>query len=64
MTYVRYLHLKKFKYIHKWQTILSLEMLHKDYNLKCSVEKTISSRQPQGAWGQNKLIGDKPLVLK
>jgi hypothetical protein len=39
-------------------------MLHKDYNRKGSVEETISSRDLQGAWGQDELIGGKPQVVK
>jgi hypothetical protein len=35
-------------------------MLHKDYGRKGSVEKNISGRNPQGAWSQDELMGDKP----
>jgi hypothetical protein len=49
---------RKAKHIHKRQTDLL-----KDYYHKGSVEK-ISSREFQGAWRQDKLIGDKPPVIK
>jgi hypothetical protein len=40
-------------------------MLHKDYDSKGSVaKKTVSGREPQEAWGQDKLIGGKPPVVK
>jgi hypothetical protein len=39
-------------------------MLYQDYDRKCSVEEKIAGRESQGAWRQNKLIGDKPPVLK
>jgi hypothetical protein len=39
-------------------------MLHKDYYRKYSVGKKISGRDPQGAWGQDELIGGKPPVVK
>jgi hypothetical protein len=38
-------------------------MLHKDYDLKGSVEK-ICGRAPQGAWRQDELMGGKPPVAK
>jgi hypothetical protein len=38
-------------------------MLHKDYDSKGSVEK-ICGREPQGAWPQDELIGDKAPVVK
>jgi hypothetical protein len=38
-------------------------MLHKDYDSKGSVEK-IAGREPQGAWRQDEMIGDKPPVVK
>jgi hypothetical protein len=37
-------------------------MLHKIYDGKGSVEK-ISGREPQGACGQDELIGGKPPVV-
>jgi hypothetical protein len=39
-------------------------MLHKDHDRKGSVEKEISSHEPEGAWRQDELIGGKPLVVK
>jgi hypothetical protein len=39
-------------------------MLHKDYDHKGSVEKKISGHEPEEAWRQNELTGDKPPVLK
>jgi hypothetical protein len=39
-------------------------MLHKDYYGKGSVGEKISGRESQGAWRQDKLIGDKPPVVK
>jgi hypothetical protein len=39
-------------------------MLHKDYDRKGSVVKKMSSREPQGAWRQDELIGGKPPVVK
>jgi hypothetical protein len=39
-------------------------MLHMDYTRKCSVEKKISGREPQGAYRQDELIGGKPPVAK
>jgi hypothetical protein len=45
--------------------ILSSErMLHKDYDLKCSVEKKNAGHESQGAWRQDELIGGKPPVIK
>jgi hypothetical protein len=38
-------------------------MLHKDYDLKDSVEK-FSGGGSQGAWRQDELIGGKPQVVK
>jgi hypothetical protein len=38
-------------------------MLHKDYDLKGSVEK-ISGRESEGAWRQDELIGGNPPLLK
>jgi hypothetical protein len=38
-------------------------MLRKGYNLKGSIEKQISGREPQGAWRQDELIGGKPPVV-
>jgi hypothetical protein len=38
-------------------------MLHKDYYRKGSVEK-ISGRGSEGAWRQDELYDDKPLVVK
>jgi hypothetical protein len=44
--------------------ILSSErMLHKDYDRRCSIKKK-SGRESQGAWRQDKLIGNKPPVVK
>jgi hypothetical protein len=37
-------------------------MLHKEYDHKDSVEKTICVNEPQGAWCQDELIGCKPPV--
>jgi hypothetical protein len=61
-------------YMYTWQRqslfirdklILSSEMLHKDYDHKCSVEKkSQSSGRPQGTWPEDVLIGSKPLVIK
>jgi hypothetical protein len=42
----------------------SERMLHKDYYRKGSVEKKISGRESQGAWGQDELIDDKPPLVK
>jgi hypothetical protein len=42
----------------------SERMLHKDYNRKCSVDKKISGREPQGAWLQDELTGGKPPGVK
>jgi hypothetical protein len=39
-------------------------MLHKDYNRKHSVGKKNTGREYQVAWRQDKLIGDKPPVVK
>jgi hypothetical protein len=39
-------------------------MLHEDYDSKGSVEKKISSCEPQGAWRQDEEIGGKPPVVK
>jgi hypothetical protein len=39
-------------------------MLHKDYDLKSSVEKKIAGRGSQGACRQDELIGGKPSVVK
>jgi hypothetical protein len=44
--------------------ILSSEMLHKDYNSKCSVEKKNTGRASQGACRQDELIAVKPPVVK
>jgi hypothetical protein len=64
MLYVRYVHLTKVKHIHKSTPILSSEILFlKDYDRKGSLEK-VSGREPQGAWGHDKLIGSKPPVVK
>jgi hypothetical protein len=41
----------------------SERMLHKDYDLKGSVEK-ISGYEPQGAWRQDQLISGKQPVVK
>jgi hypothetical protein len=38
-------------------------MLHKDYDLKGSVEKKVSGREPQGAWPQDELIGGCKVTL-
>jgi hypothetical protein len=38
-------------------------MLHKDYDRKGSIEKTVD-RGSQGAWHQNELIGGKPPIVK
>jgi hypothetical protein len=38
-------------------------MLHKDYEGKCSVEKT-AGRESKGPCRQNELIGGKPPVVK
>jgi hypothetical protein len=35
-------------------------MLHKDYDRKFSVAKTIIGHDFQGAWRQDELMGDKP----
>jgi hypothetical protein len=42
----------------------SERMLHKDYYRKGSVEKKNSSRESQGAWRQDEVIGGKPPVVK
>jgi hypothetical protein len=39
-------------------------MLQKDYDSKGSVVEKISAHDPQGAWGQEKLIGSKLPVIK
>jgi hypothetical protein len=39
-------------------------MLHNDYDCKGSVEKNIFGHEPQGAWRQDELIGDKLPVVK
>jgi hypothetical protein len=39
-------------------------MLHMDYDHKGSVEKKIFGHEPQEAWSQDELIGDKPPVIK
>jgi hypothetical protein len=39
-------------------------MLHKDYDLKGSVENEISGREFEGTLRQDELIGGKPPVLK
>jgi hypothetical protein len=39
-------------------------MLHKDYDRKCSIENKHSGRESQGVWGQEKLVGGKPPVVK
>jgi hypothetical protein len=39
-------------------------MLHMDYDCKGSVEKKIFGHDPQGAWCQDELIGDKRPVVK
>jgi hypothetical protein len=53
---------RKAKHIHKRQTHW---MLHKDYDRKVSVGgKNISGRDPQGAWREDELNGDKPPVVK
>jgi hypothetical protein len=39
-------------------------MLHKKYDRKGSVEKNNFSRDSQGAWRQDELIGGKPSVVK
>jgi hypothetical protein len=39
-------------------------MLHKDYDRKGSVDKTISGRKYQGAWCQDELTGGKPPIVK
>jgi hypothetical protein len=39
-------------------------MLQKDYDGKGSAEKKISGRDPQGAWGQDVLMGGKLPVVK
>jgi hypothetical protein len=47
----------------KDRPILSSErMLHKDYDIKCSVEKN-PGRDPQGACRQDELIGGKPPIV-
>jgi hypothetical protein len=56
---------RKAKHIHKRQTHLIVrEVLHKDYYRKGSVGGEISGRRSQGASRQDKLIGDKPPVVK
>jgi hypothetical protein len=42
----------------------SERLLHKDYDRKGSVAKTISARQPQEVWRQDELIGGKQPVVK
>jgi hypothetical protein len=44
--------------------ILISEMLDKDYNRKCSVEKKNTARGSQAAWRQDELIGGKSPVVK
>jgi hypothetical protein len=39
-------------------------MLHKDYDLKGSVEKKNSGRGPQWAWRKDELIAGKPPFVK
>jgi hypothetical protein len=39
-------------------------MLHKDYDLKGSVEKNISGRESQETWRQDELTGGKPPVVR
>jgi hypothetical protein len=39
-------------------------MLHKDYDLKDSVENKIGGPTSQGAWRQDELIGGKPPLVK
>jgi hypothetical protein len=39
-------------------------MLHNDYEHKGSVEKKIFGHEPQGAWRQDKVVGNKPPVVK
>jgi hypothetical protein len=56
---------QKAKHIHKRQTHpLVRMMLHKDYDRKNSVEKIISSRELQGVWRQDELIGGKQPIVK
>jgi hypothetical protein len=63
--YVRYVHVKRPSIFIRDKLILSSErMLHKDYDLKGSVERRISGRHPQGAWRQDELIGGKLPVVK
>jgi hypothetical protein len=48
-------------------TLSSESMLHKDYDRKGSAGGGgggISGREPQGAWRQDELLGDKPPTLK
>jgi hypothetical protein len=44
-------------------TLSGEKILHKDYDLKCSVEK-ITGRESQGVCRPDKLIGGKPPVVK
>jgi hypothetical protein len=46
----------------KGETYSKEKVLHKDYDRKGSV-KTISDREPQGAWRQDELIGGEPPVV-
>jgi hypothetical protein len=57
---------RKAKHIHKRQThLLVREDVSKDFYRRGSVEKkTISGREPQGAWRQDEMIGGKSPVVK
>jgi hypothetical protein len=61
MLYVWYVQLTRPSIFIRDNQILSSErILHRDYNSKDSIEKSISSRETKMAWRQDELIGSKP----
>jgi hypothetical protein len=67
MLYVRYVHLTKVMHIHKRQTNL---LVREDGYIRTMIarvqlqKRKIYSRESQGAWRQDELIGGKPPVVK
>jgi hypothetical protein len=61
MLYVRHVHLKKTKPIHKGQTQL---LVREDFDRQGTVAKKISNPEPQGVLPQDELLGSKQPVVK
>jgi hypothetical protein len=63
MLYVRYVHLKKAKHIHKRQIH---PLVREDIRTMTGMVqlKKVSGRESQGAWRQDELIGGKSPVVK